>query len=139
MEAFTAARCRSAPALRSRPAAAVSTEELRLSSGMVFLFVTVVADVTGVVLLGNAHGMDRPGPLVAGVLALLGGFVMFSFATRTIPAGVANAVWAGASIVLVVLLGHVFLREVLSSAQYACLGLILAGTVGLYLLDRAAL
>jgi multidrug transporter EmrE-like cation transporter len=106
---------------------------------MVFLFVTVVADVTGVVLLGNAHGVERPGPLVAGVLALVLGFVMFSFATRTIPAGVANAVWAGASIVLVVLLGHVFLRETLSSAQYACLGLILAGTVGLYLLDRAAL
>lgn len=106
---------------------------------MVFLFVTVVADVTGVVLLGNAHGMERPGPLVAGVLALLVGFVMFSFATRTIPAGVANAVWAGASIVLVVLLGRVFLRETLSSAQYACLALILAGTVGLYLLDRAAL
>jgi small multidrug resistance pump len=106
---------------------------------MVFLLVTVVADVTGVVLLGNAHGLDRLGPLIAGVLALLLGFVMFSFATRTIPAGLANAVWAGASIVLVVLLGRIFLSETLTAAQYVCLGLILAGTVGLYLLDRAAL
>lgn len=106
---------------------------------MVFLFVTVIADVTGVVLLGHAHGVDRPGSLVAGVLALLLGFVMFSFATRTIPAAVANAAWAGASIVLVVLLGRVFLDESLTPGQYACLTLILAGTVGLYLLDRAAL
>jgi multidrug transporter EmrE-like cation transporter len=106
---------------------------------MVFLLVTVVADVTGVVLLGHAHGVDRPAPLVAGVLALLLGFVMFSFATRTIPAGVANAVWAGASIVLVVLLGRVFLSETLTAAQYGCLLLILAGTVGLYLLDRPVL
>ena len=106
---------------------------------MVFLFVTVVADVTGVVLLGNAHGLDRIGPLVGGVLALLLGFVMFSFATRTIPAGLANAVWAGASIVLVVLLGRIFLSESLTVAQYGCLALILAGTVGLYLLDHAAL
>jgi quaternary ammonium compound-resistance protein SugE len=106
---------------------------------MVFLVVTVLADVTGVVLLGKAQGFERPGPLIGGVLALLIGFVLFSFATRTIPASVANAVWAGSSIVLVVLLGRVFLSETISAAQYVCLGLILAGTVGVYLLGSEAL
>jgi multidrug transporter EmrE-like cation transporter len=106
---------------------------------MLFLLITVVADVTGVVLLGEAHGLDRPGPLVAGVLALLLGFVMFSYATRTIPTGLANAVWAGSSVVLVVLLGRVLLRESISAAQYVCLGLILAGTLGVYLLGRVPL
>jgi multidrug transporter EmrE-like cation transporter len=105
---------------------------------MVFLVVTVVADVTGVVLLGKAQGFERPGALIAGVLALLIGFVLFSYATRTIPASVANAVWAGSSIVLVVLLGRIFLRETISAAQYVCLGLILAGTVGVYLLGSEA-
>ena len=106
---------------------------------MVFLVVTVLADVTGVVLLGKAQGLERPGLLLAGVLALLLGFVMFSYATRTIPAGLANAVWAGSSIVLVVLLGRIFLSETISAAQYVCLGLILAGTLGIYLLGRAPL
>jgi multidrug transporter EmrE-like cation transporter len=106
---------------------------------MVFLVVTVFADVTGVVLLGRAQGLERPGALLAGVLALLLGFVMFSYATRTIPAGLANAVWAGSSIVLVILLGRIFLRETISAAQYVCLGLILAGTLGVYLLGRAPL
>jgi multidrug transporter EmrE-like cation transporter len=106
---------------------------------MVFLLGTVVADVTGVVLLGQAHGVDRPGPLIGGMLALLVGFVLFSYATRTIPAGLANAVWAGASIVLVVLLGRVFLSETITVPQYACLGLIVLGTVGIYLLDAPAL
>ena len=106
---------------------------------MVFLVVTVMADVTGVVLLGQAHGWERPGHLLAGVLALLLGFVLFSYATRTIPAGLANAVWAGSSIVLVVLLGRIFLSETISAAQYVCLGLILAGTLGIYLLGRAPL
>ena len=105
---------------------------------MGFLVVTVVADVTGVVLLGQAHGFERPAALVGGVLLLLLGFIAFSYATRAIPAGVANAVWAGASIVLVVLLGRIFLSETLTVPQYACLALILAGTVGFYLLDRAA-
>jgi multidrug transporter EmrE-like cation transporter len=106
---------------------------------MVFLVVTVVADVTGVVLLGAARGLERPGLLLAGLLLLLAGFVMFSFATRTIPAGLANAVWAGASIVLVVLLGRIFLSETISAPQYVCLGLILVGTLGIYLLGRAPL
>ena len=106
---------------------------------MVFLVGTVVADVTGVVLLGRAHGLERLGPLIGGVLALLLGFIMFSYATRTIPAGLANAMWARASIVLVVLLGRIFLSETLTAAQYVCLGLIVAGTVGIYLLDRTAI
>jgi|SRR3954471_18425061 quaternary ammonium compound-resistance protein SugE len=106
---------------------------------MVFLVVTVVADVAGVVLLGMAQGFERPGPLLGGVLALLVGFVLFSFATRTVPASLANAVWAGSSIVGVVLLGRIFLRETITAAQYVCLGLILAGTVGIYLLGRESL
>jgi quaternary ammonium compound-resistance protein SugE len=73
------------------------------------------------------------------VLALLLGFVTFSYATRTMPAGLANAVWAGSSIVLVLLLGRVFLRETITAAQYVCLGLILVGTLGIYLLGRAPL
>ena len=73
------------------------------------------------------------------MLALLLGFVLFSYATRTIPAGLANAVWAGSSIVLVVLLGRIFLSETISAAQYVCLGLILAGTLGIYLFGRAPL
>lgn len=104
---------------------------------MVFLMVTIVADVIGVVLLGAAHGLERPGLLLAGVLLLLVGFVTFSYATRTIPAGLANAVWGGASLVLVVLLGRIFLSETISAAQYGCLGLIVAGTLGIYLLGSA--
>jgi multidrug transporter EmrE-like cation transporter len=106
---------------------------------MVFLVVTVLADVAGVVLLGKAQGLDRPGFLAAGIAALLVGFVLFSYATRTVPTGLANAVWAGASIVGVVVLGRIFLSETISGGQYACLGLILAGTVGISLLDRAPL
>jgi multidrug transporter EmrE-like cation transporter len=101
---------------------------------MFFLVVTVAADVAGVVLLGKAQGLEHPGHLLAGVLALLLGFVMFSYATRTVPAGLANAVWAGSSIVLVLLLGRIFLSETISAAQYVCLALIVAGTVGIYLL-----
>jgi quaternary ammonium compound-resistance protein SugE len=101
---------------------------------MVFLVVTVVVDVVGVVLLGKAQGLERPGFLLAGILLLLIGFITFSYATRTIPAGLANAVWAGSSLVLVVLLGRIFLEESITAAQYACLGLILVGTLGIYLL-----
>jgi small multidrug resistance pump len=106
---------------------------------MVFLVGTVLADVTGVVLLGKAQGLARPGLLLAGMIALLLGFVLFSYATRTVPAGLANAVWAGASIVLVVLLGRIFLSETVSAAQYVCLGLILVGTLGVSLLGHTPL
>ena|SRR3712207_25095 len=105
---------------------------------MVFLIITVVADVASVVLLGQAHGFERPALLAGGMAAVIVGLVTFSYATKTIPAGLANAVWAGASLVLVVLVGRIFLSETLTAAQYACLALIVVGTVGISLSTPAA-
>jgi multidrug transporter EmrE-like cation transporter len=103
---------------------------------MWYLIATVVADVLGVILLGRAQGFARPWDLVGGVALMMVGFVAFSFATKSVPASLANAVWSGASVVLVLFLGRVFLSEHLSVAHYICVALIVAGTIGLSLLSR---
>jgi multidrug transporter EmrE-like cation transporter len=108
-------------------------------SPYIFLTGTIIADALGVHLLGRAQGIERPGYLVAGVLALGAGFVMFSYATRSMPASVANAIWAGGSIVLVMAVGRLFLGEAISAWQYFFLAMIVAGTVGVSLLSKGQL
>ncbi len=98
-----------------------------------FLVLTVLADVAGVLMLGRAGGFERPLLLAGGVAALVAGFVAFSFATREISPAIANAVWAGSSIVLVLLWGRLFGGERLSLPQLGWAAVVIVGTVGLSL------
>lgn len=103
---------------------------------MIYLGITVLADVVGVLVLGKAHGWTNPLMLLSGVIAMVVGFVAFSFATRTISTPIANALWAGTSLVLVIVLGYIFSHEHISPVQGVCLALIVIGSTGLGLLTK---
>lgn len=67
---------------------------------------------------------------VVGSVVSLGGL---SYALRTIPVGTGYAVWVGVGAVTTVVFGAVALGEAVTVARIACIGLILAGIVGLKL------
>ena len=60
-----------------------------------------------------------------------------TLAMRTIPVGTAYAVWTGIGAVGVAMLGIALLGESASPARLACIGLIVAGVVGLKLFSPA--
>ena len=103
---------------------------------MAYLIITIILDVIGVGLLGKAKGISEPLYLVGGLLCMLVGFVAFSFATRTLSVGFANAAWSGLSIVLVLAVGHIFFSEELSLAQYMFMAMILVGVIGLQVMEK---
>jgi quaternary ammonium compound-resistance protein SugE len=57
-------------------------------------------------------------------------------ATRTLPLGTAYAVWTGIGSVGTVLLGIVLFGESAALSRLACLGLIVAGIIGLKFLGK---
>jgi quaternary ammonium compound-resistance protein SugE len=63
--------------------------------------------------------------------------ILLGLALRTLPVGTAYAVWTGIGAVGVALLGIVLFGESASAARLACIGLILAGIVGLKLVTPA--
>lgn len=103
---------------------------------MMYLIITVVADVVGVLVLGKAQGWTHPVMLVGGVTAMIVGFVAFSLATRTVSTSIANAIWAGTSLVLVIVMSRVVLHETMSVGQCMCVALIVVGATGLALLTK---
>lgn len=103
---------------------------------MIYLFMTVVADVAGVLVLGKAKGWTRPVMLIGGVAAMIVGFVAFSLATRTVPTSIANAIWAATSLVLVVIMSRVVSHETMTLGQSMCVALIVIGATGLALLTN---
>lgn len=79
------------------------------------------------------HGFSRLWPSVGTVAAMVVSIVMLGWAMRTLPVGTAYAVWTGIGAVGTVLLGIVLFGEPVTFFRMACIGLIVAGIVGLKL------
>jgi quaternary ammonium compound-resistance protein SugE len=72
-------------------------------------------------------------PSVVTVAAMLGSLLFLSRALVTLPVGTAYAVWTGIGAVGTATLGIVLFREPATAARLVCIGLIVAGILGLKL------
>ena len=82
--------------------------------------------------------MSRAGPVAIVVIAYGVSFYLFSLTLKTIPAGVAYAIWSGAGIILLALIARVYLGQKLDTAALVGIGLILAGVLVLNLVSKSA-
>ena len=76
---------------------------------------------------------NSPWPTAATVLAMVISVVLLGLAVRTLPVGTAYAIWTGIGAAGTVILGIVLLGEPATAARLLCVGLILAGVIGLKL------
>lgn len=88
--------------------------------------------------LPRTDGFTRLGPSVIVLAAMAASVYGLALATRVLPIGTAYAVWTGIGAVGAVLYGIVALGEPRTAARLVCLGLILAGVVGLRLFGGEA-
>ena len=95
------------------------------------LVVSGLFETAWAVGLPRTEGFTRLGPSMF-VLAMMAVSIYgLSVATRVLPVGTAYAVWTGIGAVGAVLFGVFVLGEPRTAARLACVGLILAGVVGL--------
>ncbi len=85
--------------------------------------------------LKAADGWSRPLPSAIGVLAALASIFLLTHAMKALPAGTAYAVWTGIGAVGVALLGMLVYGDSASPARLLCMGLVIAGVVGLRLVE----
>jgi quaternary ammonium compound-resistance protein SugE len=97
------------------------------------LVVAGMFEVAWAIGLKYTDGFTRPGPTTWTVAAMIASIVLLGWAMRTLPVGTAYAVWTGIGAVGTVILGIVLFGESASVARLACVGLIVAGIVGLKL------
>ena len=97
------------------------------------LFLAGLLEVGWAVGLKYTDGFTRLWPSVGTGAALVASMVLLGAALRTLPLGTAYAVWTGVGTVGTVLLGIALFGESAGALRMACVGLILAGIVGLRL------
>ena len=98
-----------------------------------YLLVAGLFEVAWAVGLKYTEGFTRLWPSVWTGAALVLSMVMLAAAVRTLPLGTAYAIWTGIGAVGTAALGVVLFGESASAARIACIGLIVAGLVGLKL------
>ena len=95
------------------------------------LVVSGLFETAWAVGLPRTEGFTRLGPSVFVLATMAVSIYGLSVATRVLPIGTAYAVWTGIGAVGAVVFGIVVLGEPRTAARLVCLGLILAGVVGL--------
>ena len=103
--------------------------------GYIFLILTIVCESAAVICMKLSNGFHHKLYGGISIVAYILTFVFLTLSLRQLPVGLANAIWAGASSVLVVLLGILIFKETISGWQIVFLSLIIIGLVGLQLAE----
>lgn len=94
-----------------------------------FLLLAIILEVSGTTLM-KFNLENHPALGLAIMFSCLGlSYYALAKATRTLPIGVAYAIWEAAGLVLIVLLGILFLHESLDARKVLGLALIMSGAV----------
>lgn len=93
------------------------------------LGIAIVSEVIATAALRESNGFTRPGPTAIVVTGYAIAFYFLSITLRTMPVGIAYAVWSGAGIVLISTIGWVIFGQKLDLPAILGIGLILAGVI----------
>ncbi len=98
-----------------------------------YLFIAGVFEVGWAVGLKYTEGFSKPLPTVLTVAAMAVSLWMLGLALKELPIGTAYAVWTGIGTVGTAILGIYLFNDPATVVRLACIGLIVAGIVGLKL------
>ena len=98
----------------------------------------ILSEVIATSSLKASNGFTRLLPSVLVVLGYGTAFYCLSQTLKTIPVGVAYAIWSGLGTVLIALVGLVLYKQRLDAAAMAGMGLIIAGVLVMNLLSKSA-
>jgi quaternary ammonium compound-resistance protein SugE len=106
-------------------------------STMAWFYLTIagVLEIVWAIGLKYAEGFTRLVPSVITIAGMVASVWFLALALKTIPVGTGYAVWTGIGAVGTAILGIVLFAEPATAARLGCIGLIVAGILGLKLVS----
>jgi small multidrug resistance pump len=102
------------------------------------LFFAILAEVVATSALKASEGFTRLAPSILVVLGYGAAFTCLSLTLKTLPLGVAYAIWSGVGTALVALIGWLFYKQQLDGPAILGITLIIAGAAVLNLFSKTA-
>jgi quaternary ammonium compound-resistance protein SugE len=97
------------------------------------LFLAGLFEVGWAIGLKYTAGFTRVIPSVLTIASMIASLGLLGLSLRTLPVGTAYAVWTGLGTIGTAILGIVLFAEDANAGRVGCIGLIVAGIVGLKL------
>ncbi|MDX6190720.1 SMR family transporter [Flavobacterium sp. Fl-318] len=94
-----------------------------------FLGIAIIFEIIATSALKKSEEFSKLIPSIITVMGYCGAFYFLSFAIRTIPIGIAYAIWSGVGIVLITIIGAVFFKQMPDLPAIIGLLLILIGVL----------
>jgi len=95
----------------------------------IYLAFAILFEVAGTTALKAADGFTRPWPVLIVVLGYLAAFFFLGLSLKSLPVGIAYAIWAALGMVLIAVSGWLVFGERLDAWAIAGIILIVAGVV----------
>jgi len=99
----------------------------------IMLYAAIAFEVVGTTSLKLSHGLERLGFFGLCLASYAVSFGLLALALKTIPVGVAYAIWSGFGTVLIVIIGIIWFAEAASATRLLFIAMIVIGAVGLNL------
>jgi len=96
-----------------------------------YLFVAGLLEIVWAIGLKYTEGFTRLWPSVVTIVAMIASVWFLALALRTIPVGTGYAIWTGIGAVGTAILGIALFAEPATAARLICIGVIVAGILGL--------
>jgi small multidrug resistance pump len=106
--------------------------------GYLYLAVAIVAEVIATSSLKASNGFTRLGPSLAVATGYAVAFFFLSLTLKTVPVGVAYALWSGAGTILIALVARLFYRQALDFPAIMGIGLIVLGVATINVCSKSA-
>ena len=103
-----------------------------------FLAIAIIGEVVATSALKSSEGFTRLFPSSVVVVGYGVAFYCLSLALKTIPVGIAYAVWAGLGIVLVAAIAWIVHGQKMDAWAFVGMGLIVSGVVVLNVLSKTS-
>jgi len=101
-----------------------------------FLGTAIISEVIATSALKASDGFSRFWPSVIVVVGYAISFYLLALTLKTLPVGIAYAIWSGLGIVLISLIGAILFGQKLDLAAVIGMGLIIAGVIVMNVFSR---
>ena len=101
-----------------------------------YLAIAIAAEVMATTALKFSEGFTRAVPSLLVVIGYAGAFYFLSRVLHQIPISVAYAIWSGAGVALVGIVGWVWLGQKLDAGALVGMGLIIGGVLVINLFSK---
>ena len=102
------------------------------------LFIAIVAEVIATSALKSSEGFTKPMASIVVILGYMIAFYCLSLTLKTIPVGIAYAVWSGVGIVLITTVAWIVFDQKLDVWGIIGIVLIMSGVLVLNLLSKTS-